>query len=95
MDTVGSIKISKLSRSSDFNPIRNIFDYVKRELRNQAFEKNTNNETTKQFSIRVKHTFENTPTKYIDKTIISMRKRMSMVIKSKEQRIKSEIKSQI
>ena len=88
MDTVASVKISIPSRSSDFNPIRNIFDYVKSELRTQAFEKNTNNETIKQFSIRVKHTFENTPTKYIDKTIKSIPKRMSMVIKSKGQRIK-------
>ena len=88
MDTVASVKISIPSRSSDFNPIRNIFDYVKSELRTQAFEKNTNNETIKQFSLRVKHTFENTPTKYIDKTIKSIPKRMSMVIKSKGQRIK-------
>ena len=88
MDTVASVKISIPSRSSDFNPIRNIFDYVKSELRTQAFEKNTNNEIIKQFSIRVKHTFENTPTKYIDKTIKSIPKRMSMVIKSKGQRIK-------
>ena len=88
MNTVASVKISIPSRSSDFNPIRNIFDYVKSELRTQAFEKNTNNETIKQFSIRVKHTFENTPTKYIDKTIKSIPKRMSMVIKSKGQRIK-------
>ena len=51
-------------------------------------EKNINYKTFKQFSARVKHTLENTPTKCIDNTIESMPKRMLMVIKSKEQWIK-------
>ena len=45
-------------------------------------------ETFKQFSIRVKHTRENTPTKYSDKAIESMLRKMLMVIKSKGKRIK-------
>ena len=53
-----------------------------------GFRKNINYETFEQFSIRVKHTLENTPPKYIDKGIESMPKRMLMVIKSKGQRIK-------
>ena len=87
LDTVGAIKFSIPPRSPDFNHIENIFNYVKSELRTQAFEKNINYETFEQPSISVKHTLENTPIKYIDKTTL-MAKRMLMVTKSKEQRIK-------
>ena len=52
------------------------------------FEQNINYQTFEQFSARVKHTLEDTPTKYIDKTIELMSKRMLMVITSKGQRIK-------
>ena len=88
LDTVGAIKFTIPPRSPDFNPIENIFNFVKGELRTQGFEKNINYETFEQFSIRVKHTLESTPTKYIDKTIESMPKRMLMVTKSKGKRIK-------
>ena len=33
LDTVGAIKFSIPSRSPDFNPVENIFNYVKSELR--------------------------------------------------------------
>ena len=71
-----------------FYPIENVFHFVKSELRTEAFEKNINYEIFEQFSARVKHTLDNTPTKYIDKTIESILKRMLMVITSKGQRIK-------
>ena len=58
-----------------------MFNFVKSELRNQAFEKNINYE-------RFEHTLENASTKYIDKTIESMPKRMLMIIKLKWQRLK-------
>ena len=97
LDTVGAIKFSIPPRSPDFNPIENIFNFVKSELRTQTFEKNINYETFEQFSVRVKHTLQNAPTKYIDNNIELIPKRMLMVIKlkGKEQSIKSEIKSQI
>ena len=87
LDTVGAIKFSIPPRSPDFNPIENIFNFVKSKLRTQAFEKKKyiNYETFEQFYARVKHLLENTPTKYIDKTIEWMSKRMLMVIKSKAQ----------
>ena len=88
MHAVGAIKFSIPPRSPDFNPIGNISNYVESELRTEAFEKNINYETFEQFSVRVKHALENASTKYIDKTIKSMPKRMLMVIKSKGQRIK-------
>ena len=69
LETVGAIKLSILPRSPDFNLIENVFNFVKSELRTRTFEKNINYETFERFSVRVKHTAENTPTKYIDKTI--------------------------
>ena len=73
--------------STDFSPIENNFNHVKRELYTQAFENNMNYETFEQFSLRVKYTLENalenTSTKYIDQTIESMPKRMLIVIKQK------------
>ena len=87
LDTVGAIKFSIPPRSPDFNHIESIFNYVKSELRAQAFEKNINYKTFKQSSISVKHTLENTPIRYIDKTTESMPKRMLMVFKSNERRI--------
>ena len=83
MDKVGAIKFSIPPRSPDFNPIENAFNFVQKELRTHAFEKNINYETFEQFSARFKNIYENTPTKYIDKTIESMPKRMLMFIKSK------------
>ena len=70
--------------------MENVFNFVKSEVRTQAFEQNINYETFEQFSARAKHTLGNTPTKYIDKNIESMPKRMLMVIKSKRQRKKYE-----
>ena len=97
LGTVGAIKFSIPPPSPDFNSIESIFNYVKSELHSQALEKNIKYETFKQFSIRVKHTLENTPTKYIDKTIESMPKRMLMAIKSNWQKnkISSKVKKQI
>ena len=87
-DTVVAIKFRIHPRSPDFNHIKNIFNFVKSVLRTQAFDKNINYETFEQFSIRVKHTLENNPTKSIDKTIEPMPKKMLMVISLKGQRIK-------
>ena len=88
MDTVGLIKFSTPPRSPDFNPMENVFYFVESKLGTQAFAKYINYETSEQFSARVRHTLLNTPSKYIDKTIESMSKRMLMVIKSNGKRIK-------
>ena len=39
LDTNGAIKFRIPPRSPDFNPIENIFNFVKSELRTQSFEK--------------------------------------------------------
>ena len=88
LDTVGAIKFSIPPRLPDFNSVGNISNYFKIELHTQAFRKTVNYETFKQFFVRVKYTLENTPTKYIVKTIESMSKRMLMVFNSTAKRIK-------
>ena len=59
LDTVGVIKFSIPPLPPDFNPIENVVNFVKNE----------------QFSARVKHTLEDTPTKHIAKTTESMPKK--------------------
>ena len=51
LDTVAAIKFRILPCSPEFNPIENVFNFVKSELRNQAFEKNINYETLGQFYV--------------------------------------------
>ena len=75
LDTVGGIKFSIRPCSPDFHATENIYNYARSELRTQVFEKNINYETFEKFSLRVKQTLENTPNKYIDKTIESMPKK--------------------
>ena len=81
MDTVGAIKFSIPPRSPYFNSTENISNYFKIEVRTQDFRKTINYETLKLFFLRVKHTLENTLTKYIVKTIESMSTRTLMVFK--------------
>ena len=69
LDRVGAIKFSIPSRSPNFNPIENIFNYVKSKLRTQAFEETIGYSAFEKFSIRVKYILENAPTKYIYRTI--------------------------
>ena len=84
---MGAHKFSIPPRSPDMNPIENIFHLVKRRLNSDAIENNIH-EGFKEFSDRVKKTMTNFPTNIIDNTIDSMDKRISLIIKSKGQRIK-------
>jgi len=88
MYDIGAMKFSIPPRSPDFNPIENVFNFIKEELRKQAIEQNIVRENFENFSIRVKHTLENCPASYIDKTIESMPKRIMMVLKARGRRIK-------
>lgn len=86
---MGARKFSIPPRSPDMNPIENIFHLVKRKLNSDAIENNITHEGFKEFSDRVKKTMTNFPTNIIDNTTIdSMDKRISLIIKSKGQRIK-------
>ena len=60
---------------------------VKRQLRDDALSKQITKETYSQFCSSVKTTLLNYSSEIIDRTIISMDRRIDMVIKSRGQRI--------
>ena len=64
-----------------------MFLFYQKWTKHSGFQTKYNYEKFEQFSARAKHTLENIPTKYIDKTIESMPKRMLMVIKSKKGKV--------
>lgn len=76
------------SRSPDLNPIENLFNLVKRQLRADAQRLRITKESMEEFALRVKNTLLNFPSATIDKLIDSMPKRVDMVIKSQGQRIR-------
>ena len=80
---VGERKCKIPARSSDLNPIENVFHNVITQIRHDAFGKNITREDYPQFCERVK----NFSTEIIDKTIKSMDTRINLVIKAKGQRI--------
>ena len=75
-------------RSCDLNPIENIFNLAKRDLKAQAIRKNLTYESFEQFSERVTCTLYGLSTVVIDNIICSMDKRLKLVIKSKGKRTK-------
>ena len=85
---VGARKFSIPARSPDCNPIENVFNYAKQKLHEDALVQNITFENFTDFSQRVKNTIMNLPIEYIDKTIDSMDRRMSLIIKGRGKRIK-------
>ena len=75
-------------RSADLNPIENVFNLVKRELKKQARTRNITCETFEQFSERVKSTLYAVSSNVIDKIISSMYKRLDLISKTKGNRTK-------
>ena len=70
-------------RSPDINPIENVFNLVKRQLQTDARDNKITKETFEEFSKRCKDTLTNFPMDIIDRTIASMDKRMTMIIRAK------------
>ena len=87
-DEVGARKFTIPARSPDLNPIENIFHIVKRRLRQDALDQQITQEDFAAFSARVKTTLETIPIDVVDRTILSMGKRINEIIKRKGQRIK-------
>ena len=75
-------------RSPDINPIENVFNNVKQELREFALRTHLTHESYDSFCLRVQHTLLHFSPAIIDRTIESMPKRMDAIIKAKGQRIK-------
>lgn len=73
-------------RSADLNPIENIFAMVNSALKKEA--RTIEYETRDEFVERVKRTLMSIPIETIDKTILSMDRRLELIIKNKGERIK-------
>ena len=82
---VGSKRFSIRARSPDLNPIENVFNIIKRRLREEAIRKEITKETYGEFIERIEKTFTNISVKTIDATIAS---RVEKIIKNKGRRIK-------
>ena len=82
-------KMMKLPpRSPDLNPIENFFHTAKDLLKTQAIENKITAETFEEFTLRVKTMLETFPVDAIDKIIMSMEKRINLVLKANGRRIK-------
>ena len=79
------------ARSTDLNPIKNIFHIVKRRLHQDTLDQQITREGFAAFSARVKTALETIPIDVVDvvgRTILFMGKRINEIFKRKEQRIK-------
>ena len=81
-ERLGAEVFSIPARSPDLNPVENVFNNVRRELRQQAMEMQIRRETFDQFKIRVKNTLMLFCRQTIDRTIESMVKRLHQIIES-------------
>ena len=76
------------ARSPDINPIENIFHLVRRQLKEDALNRNITSENFDDFSKRVANTILAIQPEVIDKTIESMQTRMVEIVKRKGGRTK-------
>ena len=75
-------------RSADLNSIGNMFNIIRRQLKEQAVAQKITRETFEKFSARIVETLKNVPVEIIDKAIEA--KRTKMIVKSKGKRIKHQ-----
>ena len=87
IQNINAIGMAIPTRSSDLNPIENIFNQVSMILQNQVVEQNITKETLSEFSARVKDTLIKFDSEKINKMIDSMPKRLNDVLKAKGQQI--------
>ena len=88
MDSVGCRLFHIPARSPDLNPIENVFHNIGKKIREEALNNKIKDETFAQFADRARRMCLSYPSDIIDKTIESMPKRITMVIKNKGERTK-------
>lgn len=88
LDEMGITMFPIPPRSPDVNPIENLFNNVKDTLAKDAIRLNIVKETYEEFCDRVEDTLINYDKKLIDDTILSMNKRMGLIIKGQGKRLK-------
>lgn len=84
----GAFMFSIPARSPDLNPIENLFHLVSRQLEKDALDMEITRENFEQFSARVKRTVENFPASTIDNIIMTMDKRVRMIMNKRGERLK-------
>lgn len=87
IQNINAIGMAIPTRSSDLNPIENIFNQVSMILQNQVVEQNITKETLSEFSARVKDALIKFDSEKVNKMIDSMPKRLNDVLKAKGQQI--------
>ena len=75
-------------RSPDLNPIENVFNVVKKQLKDEAINNNIESESKDEYEKRVISALLNYPSSIIDRTIESMEKRLKLVVKGRGNRTK-------
>ena len=88
MEKLGAKKFSIPPRSPDLNPIENVFNNIKRELREEAIRDQITSESYDDFVARIQRRFEALSVDTINSTIASMSGRLGMIVQSKGGRIK-------
>ena len=87
-DEVGARKLTIPARRPDLNPIKKIFHIVKLMLHQDALDRQLTQDDFAAFYARVKTTLELIPIDVVDRTILSMGKRINEIVAQKEHRIK-------
>ena len=87
-EEVGARKLTIPARRPDLNPTKKIFHVVKRMLHEDALDRRITQEDFAAFYARVKTTLEFIPIDVVDRTILSMGKRINEIVTQKEQKIK-------
>ena len=85
---VGALVFKIPPRSPDLNPIKNFFALVTKTLRKQVIKENTVSETYDEFLTRSRETMLNFIIPKSDRIIESVDKRINLIMKRKECRIK-------
>lgn len=88
LDEMGVTMFPIPPRSPDINPIENLFNNVKEKLAKDAIEMNLRKETFEEFCDRVERTLWDFDKEIIDNTILSMNKRMDLIVKGKGKRLR-------
>ena len=72
----------------NLNPIENVFNVVKRELRRQAIRHNITSETFEEFAQRVESTLYSVRREVVDNTVASMYERLDLILENRGRRTK-------
>ena len=87
-DAIGCKVFAMPGRSPDVNPIEITCNRIREKLTEDVITHQIKREDFEEFSARVKRNFAESPVKEMDKTIDSMQKRMKLITKSCNKRIK-------